>query len=73
MELEANDAYNTILATQKRKQDEILIQRWIPYQGEMSFDDFKNRVAGGSETKYDSRSTEEILINVKDILDKARG
>lgn len=73
MNLDIKDAHDTIIATQKRKQDEILIQRWIPNQGEMGFDEFKNQVLRSSETKYDSRSTEEILMNVKDILDKARG
>lgn len=70
MNLEINQAYKTLIATRERKQEEFLRQRWIPYQSEMSFDSFKAQIMSSNEVKYDNRSTEEILKNVKSILDQ---
>nr|DAS57826.1 MAG TPA: hypothetical protein [Caudoviricetes sp.] len=46
-----------------------MFQRWIVYQSEMSFEEFKNKLGNIKNNKYDKRSSKEILNNVKKILE----
>ena len=55
----------------KEKQEEILLQRWIPYQSEISFNDFKIKLIDIQQTHQDSRTADEILNQVEEILRNA--
>lgn len=52
-----------------RINEERLFKRWLPFQTEMSFEDFKNRLSINSNKKLDNRNSKEILNNVKNILE----
>mgnify|MGYP000064226123 FL=1 len=66
---EINFALDIIDALFERKNEEKMFQRWIVYQSEMSFEEFKNKLGNIKNNKYDKRSSKEILNNVKNILE----
>lgn len=66
---EINFALDIIDALFERKNEEKMFQRWIVYQSEMSFEEFKNKLGNTKNNKYDKRSSKEILNNVKKILE----
>lgn len=66
---EINFALDIIDALFERKNEEKMFQRWIVYQSEMSFEEFKNKLGNIKNNKYDKRSSKEILNNVKKILE----
>ncbi|MFM1602026.1 hypothetical protein ABGF26_02610 [Helcococcus ovis] len=49
---------------QERKIEEKIFQRWIPYQGEMSYEEFKNNIYSVHNSRMDSRSSVEILKDI---------
>lgn len=51
-----------------KNQEEILLKRWIPYQSEVSFEDFKNGLEQVQSKKPDWRTEEQILSEVEQIL-----
>ncbi|MFM1542288.1 hypothetical protein ABGF49_07715 [Helcococcus ovis] len=55
-----------------RLMNEIMMERWIPYQSEISFNEFKKMVTPKSSNRTDIRSEEEILSKVKKILDSIK-
>lgn len=57
----------------EEKQEEILIQRWIPYQSEISFKEFKANLVKVQEVQKDYRTSKEILNRVENILKAALG
>lgn len=57
----------------QEKQEDILIQRWIPYQSEISFTDFKNKLIKVKHTTRDTRTGKEILDQVENILKNLHG
>ena len=67
------DAVKLIEAMTERRMDDYLFQRWIPYQDQMSFDDFKSQTVKSKESRLDTRSSEEILNTVKQILESVHG
>lgn len=53
--------------------EEKILDRWIiGYQKEMPLDEFKSQIGFNPSRKSDSRTAEEILNNVRDILSKGR-
>lgn len=72
MSMPINDATDVLEALNERVQNERLFQRWIPIQGEMSFDDFKSEVMSKA-SKADNRPAEVILAGVRDILKQVKG
>ncbi len=53
----------------RKKSDEDLYLRWlIGYEKTMGFEEFKNKLTANT-VKPDNRTEEEILSNVKEILD----
>lgn len=67
------DAAEIIKAMNERRMDDYLFERWIPYQDQMSFDDFKSQTVKNKESRIDNRSAKEILQSVKKIIDSAHG
>ena len=67
------DAAETIKAMNERRMDDYLFERWIPYQDQMSFDDFKSQTLKNKESRIDNRSAKEILQSVKKIIGSAHG
>lgn len=67
------DATEIIKAMNERRMDDYLFKRWIPYQDQMSFDDFKSQTVKNKESRIDNRSAKEILQSVKKIIDSAHG
>ena len=57
----------------QQKQEDILIQRWIPYQSEISFMDFKDKLIKVKHTTKDTRTGKEILDQVENILKNLHG
>ncbi|WP_066499877.1 hypothetical protein [Abyssisolibacter fermentans] len=51
--------------------EELLMKRWIMhYQDQVSFDEFKKQLGANSKKNIDNRSAEQILEEVKKILQK---
>ncbi len=73
MELEVKEGIQLIKKAYEEKNNEMLFQRWIPFSTEVSFDEFKNMLSNNSSHLYDKRTKEEILTNVKEILDSMKG
>ena len=56
-----------------RLTEEKMFNRWIPYQGEISFEEFKEKMKVEAPTQtINTKSTKEIMEDVEKIL-KAMG
>lgn len=54
---------------QERRKNEKIFQRWIPIQNEINFDEFKKRLSSNKNSKYEKKNKDEILQNVKNIIE----
>lgn len=68
MNLEIEDGIRLIEKAMDEEKEEKLFQRWIPFQSEMPYDEFKRQLGDRARMKLDTRSTEEILMNARNIL-----
>ena len=68
MNLEIEEGIHLIEKAMDEEKEDRFFQRWIPYQSEMAYDEFKRVLGDKARTKYDTRTTEEILLQAKDIL-----
>lgn len=49
----------------KRRIEEKIFQRWIPYQSEVSYQDFKNSIMTDTEVRVDTRKGIEIIKDIQ--------
>lgn len=69
LELEWIDFVDSVNFAINEKQEEILIQRWIPLQSEISFEEFKKSLKEEKRImKEDKRTSDEIFSVVEDVL-----
>lgn len=74
MQLDFIDGIKLINQAYEKQADSWLMKRWIAhYQHTMSFDEFKQKVTTTTYMTNDMRSQDEILIDVKDILESYNG
>ena len=68
MALTIESGFELLKKAYESRADEILLQRWIlHYENEMSFNDFKKELMVHRTTI--NKTEEEILTDVKDIID----
>lgn len=68
MSLDIDTGIELIKKAYEQKNEDLLMQRWmLHYQHEISFEEFKTKL--GATTVQDNRTEEEILLEVKEILD----
>lgn len=67
------EAQSLILAMTERVADEKIFLRWIPYQADISFEEFKSQLKTNSPTFTSNKSTDEIMLDVKNILNQMQG
>lgn len=72
MNLDIDTGIELIKKAYEQKNEDLLMQRWmLHYQHEISFEEFKKRL--GTGVVQDNRTEEEILVEVKGILDSFKG
>lgn len=72
MNLDIDTGIELIKKAYEQRNEDLLMQRWmLHYQHEISFEEFKTRL--GATTVQDNRTEEEILLEVKEILDFFKG
>lgn len=72
MNLDIDTGTELIKKAYEQKNEDLLMQRWmLHYQHEISFEKFKTRL--GTGVVQDNRTEEEILVEVKGILDSFKG
>lgn len=72
MDLSIDYGIKLLRKAYESRADDLLMQRWLlHYQDVMSFQDFKDKVI--SHSTVDNKTKEEILEEVKDILDTFNG
>lgn len=72
MALDLETGIELIKKAYEQRNEDMLMQRWIMhYQAEMSFDEFKARLGVAKEAK-NNKTEEEILKEVKEIIDSFR-
>ena len=65
------DAAEIIKAMNERRMDDYLFERWIPYQDQMSFDDFKSQTVKNKESreaqkKYCGRLRKSLILRTEE-------
>lgn len=60
------DGFELIKFAWDKEIEDKIFTRWIPYQDRIGFEEFKDQLTQNS--RVDTRSKEEILDSVKDIL-----
>lgn len=70
LELEWIDFVDSVNFAINEKQEEILIQRWIPFQSEISFEEFKKSLKKEKQRiiKKDDRTSDELFKLAEDVL-----
>lgn len=72
MNLDIDTGIELIKKAYEQRNEDLLMQRWmLHYQDEISFEEFKTRLEAGAV--QDNRTEEEILLEVKEILDSFKG
>lgn len=66
MQLDYETGMELINKCQEQKIEEQIFQRWIPYQGQISFEEFKKEL-GPARVMQDNRSAEEIIESLCDM------
>ena len=70
MELKLDDGISLIVKAFEKKAEDILLQRWLlHYERSISFLGFKKELIYNPLNKQDNRTTEEIMTDVKEILE----
>lgn len=67
------EAQSLILAMTERVADEKIFLRWIPYQADISYEEFKSQLKTNNSTFTSNKSTDEIMLDVKNILNQMQG
>lgn len=68
MNLDIDTGIELIKKAYEQRNEDLLMQRWmLHYQDEISFEEFKTRLEAGAV--QDNRAVEEILLEVKGVLD----
>lgn len=57
----------------ERVADEKIFLRRIPYQADISFEEFKSQLKTNNSTFTSNKSTDEIMLDVKNILNQMQG
>lgn len=57
----------------ERVADEKIFLRWIPYQADISFEEFKSQLKTNNSAFTSNKSTDEIMLDVKNILNQMQG
>ena len=70
MDMDIDDLSRQIDIATERSRDDKIWERWLPYQDQISFDEFKKQVVNSPKVKRDDRTAEEILLHVKNMMDK---
>lgn len=72
MDMDIDDIVRQLNIIAEDEKEQRLWERWIPYQSQMAYDEFKMHVTSPT-AKRDERSVEEILSHVQKLMDKYRG
>jgi len=72
LKLSLKNITRLLIKADYKKNENLLMQRWVlHYQGEMSFQDFKDKLV--SHRTKDNKTEEEIFKEVKDIINTFNG
>jgi len=72
MDLSIDNGFKLLRKAHESRTDDLLMQRWVlHYQGEMSFQDFKDKLV--SHRTKNNKTEKEILKEVKDIITTFNG
>jgi hypothetical protein len=70
MDMDMDDLGRQIDIATERSRDDKIWERWLPYQDQISFDEFKKQVVNSLRSKKDDRKAEDILLHVKKLMNK---